>query len=405
VGSPTLRSGTIEATEIWKRFRADVRSTYLQDELARAMNRLKRNYSSRGWRWALRDISLSVEPGSSVGLIGANGSGKSTLLKILARVMQPTAGRVTVEGRVGALIEIRAGMHPNLSGRENIFFTGSIMGLPRREVARRFDEIVAFAQIEHAIDRQVKYYSSGMQMRLGFGVAAFLEPSILLVDEVLAVGDASFQQRCLDRMREVMTQGTTLFFVSHDLGAVEATCSRGVWLNQGVVVADGPVRDVLGEYRAQVEADAEAVERPRGLIELERVTTRGPDGSDTIRFNAPLAVDMTFSSKDRYRAWIFVGVSQGTASPIFVINPGHEAAIDPGRTRVHCQIDSLPLPRGRYYLWCAAFHGSEFGPELMAWQPIAPIDVYGPEIGDTPVAVVRLAPVHVGSQWEIEQVG
>src|SRR5260221_669966 len=145
VGSPTLRDGTIRSAEIWKRFRADVRSTYLQDELSRAVNRLRGSYSSRGWRWVLRDISFQVEPATSVGLVGANGSGKSTLLKLLARVMYPTAGRVEASGRVGALIELRAGMHPNLSGRENIFFTGSMMGLRRREVAKRLDEIVAFS--------------------------------------------------------------------------------------------------------------------------------------------------------------------------------------------------------------------------------------------------------------------
>jgi ABC-2 type transport system ATP-binding protein len=398
-----LPDGTIRVQEIWKRFRADVRSTYLQDELSRAVRRLKRSYSSEGWRWVLEDINLDIQPGESVGLFGANGSGKSTLLKILSRVMDPTAGRLEVLGRVGALIEIRAGMHPNLSGRENIFFTGALMGLSRREVARRLDDIVDFAGLEKAIDRQVKYYSSGMQMRLGFGVAAFLEPSVLLVDEVLAVGDASFQQRCLDRMRYVLGQGTTLILVSHDLGAIEAACANGVWLHDGRVLETGPVRDVLASYRAYVEADAHSAPRIDGDVGLKRIHTAGPDGGPFVRSNAEFEVDLTFTSRGDYRTWIYLGVSEGTASPIFLINPGQEAWLQAaGEAHVRCRIGSLPLPRGRYYLWLGAYQGSETGPELFAWQPVASFDVHGPPIDPAPVAVVRAAPVHVPSEWTIE---
>ncbi|HEV7163456.1 MAG TPA: ABC transporter ATP-binding protein, partial [Solirubrobacteraceae bacterium] len=205
----------------------DERPTYLQDRLAVFGDRL-RSRQGESWRWALNDISLRAEPGESWALVGANGAGKSTLLKIISRVMYQTAGKLEMAGRVGALIEVRAGLTPLLTGRENIYLTGSIMGLKRRDVARRFDEIVAFAELERAVDRQVKYYSSGMQMRLGFAVAAHLQPDILLVDEVLAVGDASFQQRCLDQIRAVLNEGTTLLFVSHDLAAVEASCTNGI---------------------------------------------------------------------------------------------------------------------------------------------------------------------------------
>ena len=219
-----MRDGTIVGEELWKRFRLDERPTYLQDRISGLGDRL-RSREGESWRWALSDISFRAEPGESWALVGANGAGKSTLLKIISRVMYQTAGRLEIAGRVGALIEVRAGITPLLTGRENIYVTGSIMGLKRRDVARRFDEIVAFAELEDAVDRQVKYYSSGMQMRLGFSVAAHLQPDILLVDEVLAVGDATFQQRCLDRIRAVLSEGTTLLFVSHDLAAVEATCS------------------------------------------------------------------------------------------------------------------------------------------------------------------------------------
>ena len=173
------------------------------------------------------------EPGEAIGLIGANGSGKTTLLRLVNRVMYPYAGRVSVHGRVGALIEIRAGLHPELRGSENIYFFGSLLGLRRSEFAADFDDIVAFAELEHAIHRQVKFYSSGMQMRLGFAAASFLDPAILLVDEVLAVGDSAFQQRCLARLRGLLIAGTTLVFVSHDLAAVEATCRRAIWLDGG----------------------------------------------------------------------------------------------------------------------------------------------------------------------------
>ncbi len=396
-----MRNGTIQAGEIWKRFRSDTRGVYLQDELARVVGRLKGRQSGSRWRWVLRDINIHAEPGQSLGLVGANGSGKSTLLKILTRVMYPTAGRVEVAGRVGALIELTAGMHPNLTGRENIFLTGSLMGLSRRQVTKSFDEIVEFAELQAAIDRQIKYYSSGMQMRLGFGVAAFLEPDVLLVDEVLAVGDASFQQRCLDQMRDVLGRGTTLILVSHDLAAIEATCSRGVWLNQGEIQADGPVREVLAQYRASVEASAELASRRNGRVALIRAESRAPE-TETARSDAPLDIELAFESEEEYRAWVYVGVSEGTAAPILLLNPGREAILGPHETRIRCSIAHLPLPRGRYYVWVGAWEGSEDGPELLAWQPVAGFDVFGPEIDPAPRAIVRLAPIQVGSEWDIE---
>jgi ABC-type polysaccharide/polyol phosphate transport system ATPase subunit len=224
--------------------------------------------------------------------------------------MYPTAGSVRVSGRVGALIEVRAGISPMLTGRENIFLTGSIMGLKRREVAKRFDDIIAFAELEEAVDRQVKYYSSGMQMRLGFGVAAFLQPDLLLVDEVLAVGDATFQQRCLERIRAVLADGATLVFVSHDLAAVEATCSNGVWIHNGVIHAMGPIREVLSSYRAAVEGQA-ADSRPQidGLIRVRDVSAAGPDGA-LPNSGGPLDLKLTLHSDEQYRAWVYLGVTE-----------------------------------------------------------------------------------------------
>jgi ABC-type polysaccharide/polyol phosphate transport system ATPase subunit len=362
-----------------------------------------RGRSRPSYRWALRDIDFRAQPGESWGLIGANGAGKSTLLKILSGVMYPTAGRVSVSGRVGALIEVRAGISPLLTGRENIFLTGSIMGLKRREVARRFDEIVSFAELEEAVDRQVKYYSSGMQMRLGFGVAAFLQPDVLLVDEVLAVGDATFQQRCLDRIRAVLAEGATLVFVSHDLAAVEASCQNGVWIHNGVIQSAGGVREVLADYRAAVEGEA-ADSRPRieGLLRVSDVRVSAPDGG-VANTTGPLQVDMTLHSEDRHRAWIYLGVSEGAATPIFLINPGRETILQPGPTQVRCDILSLPLAAGRYYLWGGIYENWTHGTELVGWQPMGQFDVYGPELDEAPTAVVRLSPLHVETSWDFER--
>jgi ABC-type polysaccharide/polyol phosphate transport system ATPase subunit len=397
---PTLLKGTVETEEVWKRFRSDDRPSYLQDQLSRAGDRL-RGRSRPSYRWALNDISFSAKPGESWGLVGANGAGKSTLLKILSRVMYPTAGQVRIAGRVGALIEVRAGISPLLTGRENIFLTGSIMGLKRRDVASRFDEIVSFAELDLAIDRQVKYYSSGMQMRLGFGVAAFLQPDVLLVDEVLAVGDATFQQRCLDRIRTVLQEGSTLVFVSHDLAAVEATCANGVWIHNGAVQKTGPIREVLAAYRAAVEGEA-AVSRPQinGLITAREITAESPDGG-LAKTGGPLRVSLTLDSREHNRAWIYLGVSEGAATPIFLLNPGRETMLEPGSTHVSCEIPSLPLPSGRYYVWAGVYKDWTNGTELISWQPLTHFDVYGPELDAAPRAVVRLSPLHVESSWEI----
>jgi ABC-type polysaccharide/polyol phosphate transport system ATPase subunit len=387
-----LRDGTIVGEEIWKRFRLDERPTYLQDRISGVGDRL-RGRDGESWRWALSDISFRAEPGESWALVGANGAGKSTLLKIISRVMYQTAGRMEMAGRVGALIEVRAGITPLLTGRENIYVTGSIMGLKRRDVAQRFDEIVAFAELEGAVDRQVKYYSTGMQMRLGFAVAAHLQPDILLVD-------ATFQQRCLDRIRAVLSEGTTLLFVSHDLAAVEASCSNGIWLHNGEVRTMGPIRDVLAAYRGAVEGDAKSHADIEGLIKVSQIEAASPDGG-LAKTGEQLDIELTLHSDERYRAWIYLGVTEGAATPIFLLNPGRETILEPGVTHVRCSIPSLPLPGGRYYVWGGVYRNWTQGEELIGWQPLTGFDVYGPELDAAPRAVVRLSPVHVQSSWEM----
>jgi lipopolysaccharide transport system ATP-binding protein len=206
--------------------------------------------------WALRDLTLEIRQGEAVGLIGHNGAGKTTLLKILSRITEPTSGWADVTGRVGSLLEVGTGFHPELTGRENVFLNGAILGMRREEVRRRFDEIVAFAEIERFLDTPVKRYSSGMSVRLAFAVAAHLEPEILLVDEVLAVGDAAFQRKSLGKMNEVAREGRTVVFVSHNLAIIQALCRRGIVLEHGRVVADATARDAIDQYLRNLEQAA-----------------------------------------------------------------------------------------------------------------------------------------------------
>jgi ABC-type polysaccharide/polyol phosphate transport system ATPase subunit len=387
-------AGTILAEHLWKRFRADRERMLLRDEVERLVARVRGRGDHR-WRWALQDVGFRIEAGEAVGLVGVNGSGKSTLLKILCRVMHPYAGRVRVSGRVGALVEVRAGIHPDLTGRENVYLYGSLLGLSRRDVADRFDEIVAFAELEDAIGRQVKFYSSGMQMRLGFAVAAFLQPDVLLVDEVLAVGDATFQQKCLDRMRAVLGQGTTLVFVSHDLAAVEAVCGRGVWMDRGIVRADGQVRDVLGGYRRAIEETAESTQRVTGLVRLMKVQVTGP-GQGVPRTQGPLEVALAVESEQPRSATVHLGVSEGPATPIFLLR--RDLHLASGETEARCALPRLPLPRGRFYLWTGVVDAA--GHDLLPWHPTAHFDVVGPDLEAGPRAVVRLTSVHVEASWE-----
>jgi lipopolysaccharide transport system ATP-binding protein len=198
--------------------------------------------------WALRDVSFEIQPGEVVGIIGRNGAGKSTLLKVLSRITEPTTGRVEIRGRVASLLEVGTGFHPELTGRENVFLNGAILGMKRAEIARKFDEIVAFAEVEKFIDTPVKYYSSGMYLRLAFAVAAHFESEILVVDEVLAVGDQAFQQRCLGKMGEAANSGRTVLLVSHNMAAVERLCERALLISGGCIVAEGPVEDVVRRY-------------------------------------------------------------------------------------------------------------------------------------------------------------
>jgi len=247
----------IRVDGLGKRYRLGTRERYLslRDSLSRAANRpmqwLRRETDSASKPesfWALKDVTFEVGHGEVVGIIGRNGAGKSTLLKILSRITEPTAGQVELYGRVGSLLEVGTGFHPELTGRENIYLNGAILGMKREEIARKFDEIVAFAGVEKFLDTAVKHFSSGMYMRLAFAVAAHLEPEILVVDEVLAVGDAEFQKKCLNKMEETGRSGRTVLFVSHNMPSITRLCGRCILLDEGAVRRDGPSAEVAADY-------------------------------------------------------------------------------------------------------------------------------------------------------------
>jgi hypothetical protein len=308
---------------------------------------------------------------------------------------------VDVRGRIGALIEVRAGIHPDLTGRENTFFYGTVLGLTRREVADRFDQIVDFAELGDAIDRQVKFYSSGMQMRLGFAIAAFLEPDVLLVDEALAVGDVGFQQRCLERMKYVLSQGTTLLYVSHDMASVESLCQRAVWLDDGIVRAQGPTADVLGRYRVGLEKKAsrlaELLDDPVRLRSFEAL----PSASSTPQTGLPVTFALEVDAQGDTTVDFCIGVSEGPAQPVFTLTRRLE--LRAGINEVRCVVDNLPLPRGRYYVWMGAF--DESGTSLMRWHPAAPLDVDGAPRQPPPRGIMLLSPVHVSATWDARESG
>jgi lipopolysaccharide transport system ATP-binding protein len=257
-----MGENVIRVSGISKRYLIGERSGYplLRDLISGMFSSPFRKHekSDKNVLWALRDISFEVKEGEVIGLVGRNGAGKSTLLKILARITRPTTGSAEMHGRIGSLLEVGTGFHGELTGRENVFLTGSILGMKKAEIARRFEEIVAFSEVERFLDTPLKHYSSGMQMRLAFAVAAHLEPEILLVDEVLAVGDASFQKKCLGKMGEVASQGRTIIFVSHSMAAVNALCSRAVMLEQGKISFEGPTSEITARYYSKMMGQIDA---------------------------------------------------------------------------------------------------------------------------------------------------
>jgi lipopolysaccharide transport system ATP-binding protein len=311
--------------------------------------------------WALRDVSFEVKHGEVVGFIGKNGAGKSTLLKILSRITEPTEGRAKVLGRIGSLLEVGTGFHPELTGRENVYLNGAILGMSKADIDRKFDEIVAFAEVEKFLETPVKRYSSGMQLRLGFAVAAHLEPEILIVDEVLAVGDAQFQQRCLSKIGEAARGGTTILLVSHNLASVEALCHSSILLRGGRLIRSGTTKAVIDSYlkadTIQTAASVNTSELPRrahGRVAMQAVRIlSGGKMTSEISMGGPLEIEVDFIT-DGFFFKPILGVVIKTihGQPLFGVNNrfatdlSGPAWIDRGT--VLCSLDSVPLMPGTY---------------------------------------------------------
>jgi homopolymeric O-antigen transport system ATP-binding protein len=318
--------------------------------------------------WALRDVSMEIRPGEVLGIIGPNGAGKSTLLRIVSGITEPTAGRVVVRGRMASLLEVGTGFHSDLTGRENVYLNGVILGMQPREIRRKFDAIVAFAEVEKFIDTPVKYYSSGMYVRLAFAVAAHLDPDILLVDEVLAVGDAAFQKRCLGKMEDVTSkQGRTILFVSHNMSALRALCKRACLIDEGRLLMDGDAAQVISSYltgMAAGEATEQgqvfcqgADERPIGTGELvlQGVRLVGPTGQTQSTFEAdqPIQVEIYYEIRTvlrgaRINLWVLT--QEGEVAFISTDHDRREEAEQPGQYRSRCVIPGGLLNRTRYTL-------------------------------------------------------
>ena len=414
----------IRVKGVSKKYRLGARRavpTTLRDALAGALrspfSTLRRRDNSApddATLWALRDVSFEVEPGEVVGVIGRNGAGKSTLLKILSRVTEPTEGHAELYGRAGSLLEVGTGFHPELSGRENIFLNGAILGMKRAEITRRFDEIVAFSEVEKFIDTPVKHYSSGMHTRLAFAVAAHLEPEILIVDEVLAVGDAQFQKKCLGKMGDVAKEGRTVLFVSHNMAAVSNLCRRGLVLEHGRVVYAGTQTEAVARYLTSCGA--------RGRSLRER-TDRAGSGevrvvAVEVRDSSGRALDVAASGQDveiclSYEASpgfdspkVVAGLCIKTQfdAPVFLqhnrLTRDEWASLPPRGTFV-CRVPRLPLPPAAYRITYSLMHDGEY---LDAMEDAYELTVVGGDFfgsGEVPPATHGCC--LVDASWRLEE--
>ena len=362
----------IQARNISKQYRIGARQaaySTLRESISgfvRApLNRLRANRAAAdNMIWALRDVSFHVEAGEVVGIIGRNGAGKSTLLKVLSRITEPTTGEIDLHGRVGSLLEVGTGFHPELTGRENIFLNGAILGMKRTEIAEKFDEIVAFAEVEKFVDTPVKHYSSGMYMRLAFSVAAHLEPEILLIDEVLAVGDAAFQKKCLGKMGDVAKQGRTVLFVSHNMTAIRSLCTRGIFLSSGQVSFQGTAAAAIDHYISELssvqadEVDLSRTSRPHGAgetLQIASIRIYSEDRRAVIRAGDPIDLELGFNVKRGVDEVAF-GVAVSSQDNVNVVecrsshHYGAISTLEPGEYSLRCRIDRNVLSPGIYSL-------------------------------------------------------
>ncbi len=347
--------------------------------------------------WALRDVSFEVKKGEVVGVIGFNGAGKSTLLKILSRITEPTSGYAQIKGRVGSLLEVGTGFHLELSGRENIYLNGAILGMKRREIDRKFDQIVEFAEVERFIDTPVKHYSSGMHLRLAFSVAAHLEPEILLVDEVLAVGDAVFQKRCLGKMGEVASEGRTVLFVSHNLAAIKELCQTSLVLSKGVIDFRGSVVEGLARYNQTVMGGDEQTQDLNGW---QRVVILNDEGRVTNELcnDRPFSLEAVLSVRDRLNtSRLFCILNDSVGEQVVhqrVYSDTLIDALEPGQYKLRVRLPVLWLAPGIYTIYLKLIGQKVSGGDVRHISNRVVLDVSGNSDG---IAQAALAPPY---QWE-----
>ena len=392
-----MTAGTIQIDEVSRRFRVHGRDARTLKDLF-----VQRGRTEPQDVWALRDVSATVDPGEAVGLIGRNGSGKSTLLRIVAGIIKPSSGRTVAEGRIGSLLELGAGFHPDFTGRENVFLNGSIQGLSKRLIRERFDEIVAFAELEHAIDRPVRTYSSGMYMRLGFAIAAFLDADILLLDEVFAVGDEAFQRKCFGRIFEFKQRGGTIVFVSHDAVAVERLCERAILLRDGEVAFDGPTHESIVRYRRTLAAELDPAERDAGLREwgtgeaaIVSARLLGPGGEERQQFLAgeTLTLEVEIEAREHVEAPLLQLELRDDSGILIASDLTETGALGwngAGRLAATLTVPELPLAFGRFHLRLGLTDAS--GERLLHWLDDALVFLVYPDSEER--GLVRL-----GGSW------
>jgi len=339
---------------------------YAPVRLARSALRGERQQASQddSQLWALKDVSFEVRRGEVVGIIGRNGAGKSTLLKILSRITRPTEGRVGMRGRVGSLLEVGTGFHPELTGRENIYLNGAMLGMRRAEIVRKFDEIVAFAEVERFIDTPVKHYSSGMYMRLAFAVAAHLEPEILVVDEVLAVGDAQFQKKCLGKLGEVAHEGRTVLFVSHQLNQIRRLCATTIWMEQGQVQQFGATTATLGAYEAALSTVA--IDPSRSTVE-DHIPARfvgweifapAADQRHMLTTAGPITFHFALRVNNLIRNGSYGVALYNSENQLMWAHAANQLMLPPGLSKLEFTLPYLPLRPG-VYRWLVSITGPD----------------------------------------------
>jgi lipopolysaccharide transport system ATP-binding protein len=391
----------------------------ISQSAARFMPARKANQDSQ-LIWALREVSFGVETGEVLGIIGANGAGKTTALKLLSRVTCPTLGGIVTKGRIASLIELGAGFHPDLTGRDNIYLNGAIMGLSQREISRRFDSIVAFAELEEFIDTPVKRYSSGMYARLGFAVAAHVEPDILLIDEVLAVGDEAFQMKCHDFIHSFAKSGRTSVFVSHNLYAIDQLCDRAIWLDHGQIMRMGGASQVLQAFMDEVDQRLTGDQQHDKTLAGDRIKIRGLRITDRAgvareRFNSGedvvVAIDYQADGEGG-RPFFCVWVSEGQSRvPLFAANMLLDDFAVPngnGAKSLVCHFKSVPLMPRAYTIWVEVY-GSDRSKLLYKWRALGGFHVLDDEVGsaahDVLPGSVRFrrahGPIQVAYEWSV----